>query len=588
MSLNDPPLKVVKVIDPRLNINNEREYVALKGSKVNSWQQFNATTLNNSNVQITCNPPSSGIGISRLIFKKFVFSGTITGTNTTNPAAPLLSSGFHGPRAYPIACVTSTESVTINNGTITQAPISQYWPALMWYHNKLKTRFGQLSLTPSMLDQYQNYSDGVGTIRNPLADYGDNSYEDARGSYIGYVINGNTNGSTSVTFELTCIEPILISPFKFGEGSNETSCLIGAQNMSYSSTLGDLSNVLSLIQDQGAPGQINLTNVQVQLQSASLLFNYFTPDPIMPLPRSLVSSYYTIVSYPTASSNSIPPNGSVTLQMQSIQVHSIPRKLYIYARYDDNVKSPYMSDAYFALPQNSKPLTVNWDTNQFFSQASSQDLYNMSVKNGYGGSYSQWSRHTGSIICIEFGTDLGLSSNQSPGSLGNYQLGLTCNFVNANQTLSIIPTLYVIVVYEGTVTIKDGATELKQGVLTPNDVENSQIDPFVNYKSSQDVFGGSFFSSLKRGFGKINDALKKSKVISKLSGLVPHPYAGPVSRAAAELGYGLRGEGVSGGQMKPRKSNKITKAELKKRLMGGSVHDEEEYEYNYSDNDDIY
>lgn len=52
MSFNTPALPVAKVIDPRLKINSQREAVALKGALVNSWQQFYATNLNNSNVQI--------------------------------------------------------------------------------------------------------------------------------------------------------------------------------------------------------------------------------------------------------------------------------------------------------------------------------------------------------------------------------------------------------------------------------------------------------------------------------------------------------------------------------------------------------
>lgn len=105
MSLNIPPIKPVKVIDPRLNIRRERDYVALKGASVNSWQQFPSTNRNDSSVQITCNPPSRDIVISRLVFKKFVFSVNLTFTNTTG--APPLSIGYFGPRAYALAAITA-------------------------------------------------------------------------------------------------------------------------------------------------------------------------------------------------------------------------------------------------------------------------------------------------------------------------------------------------------------------------------------------------------------------------------------------------------------------------------------------------
>src|SRR5271170_363773 len=226
MSLNVPPIKVAKVMDPRLEINRERDYVALKGSLVNSWQQFYATNLNNQNVQITCNPPNRNICVSRLVIKQFVFNVTITGTNTSG--GPLLVPGYFAPRAYPVSAITSSEQMTINNDTITQAPVSQYWPAFLRYHNNFeKSRFGQLSLTPSMMDQFQLYTDGTQTIRNCLSAYGDNSFENTRGGYSGMVVTSNPNGGTTATITLTVYEPIFISPFVFGCESNYTSGLVG-------------------------------------------------------------------------------------------------------------------------------------------------------------------------------------------------------------------------------------------------------------------------------------------------------------------------------------------------------------------------
>jgi hypothetical protein len=115
MSLNVPSVHVSKVMDPRLEINEMKEYVVLKGGLVNSWQQFFATNLNNSSVQITATPPSRLIAISRKVFKRFTFTVNIVGTNGTGPVANLLQSGYYAPRAYPLLAVTSSEQMTINN-----------------------------------------------------------------------------------------------------------------------------------------------------------------------------------------------------------------------------------------------------------------------------------------------------------------------------------------------------------------------------------------------------------------------------------------------------------------------------------------
>lgn len=541
MSLNVPSVNVARVVDPRLEINRKRDYVALKGALVNTHQQFPATNVNNSSIQITCNPPNRGIVVSRKIFKRVVFDITVTGTNTG--AGPLLNTGFFGPRFMPILNVTSSEQITINNDTLTQAPINQYWPEIMRYNNEFDNRFGQLSLAPSMMDQHQRYEDGVGGVRNPLAGYNDNSFEQTRGAYSGLEVLSNPDAGTTATLRLTVTEPILISPLVGGANSDYTAGLSGIQNMSYTATLGDLRRVLSLVADQGAPGVIDIqsSGINVNVASASLLFNYLTPDPLNPVPRNLVSSYFSIVSYPTKTSVPIAPNGEVSITMQSVQVTSIPRRIYVFARRDDSAKTAFTSDSLFALPQTGNPLTLTWNNNQFCSQMTTQDIYNTSAKNGCNLSYSQFTNDVGSVVCLDFGTDIGLMSDESPGVLGNYQLGLTCRFKNTNPVESIAGTLYCIVVYEGTFNVDDGNCSHMIGVLSRQDVLNSRRVPGVAYQQARDVFGGSFFSKLKNAAVKVGKFAKKHKLLSQGLKMIPDPRAKALGYAADSMGLGMSG-----------------------------------------------
>ena len=201
MSLNINPLVVKAVVDPRLEISSQKDYICVKGALVNSWQAFPATNVNNSSFTISCNPPSRDIAISRLVFKRVTFEWSITGTNTSG--GTLLNVGYYGPRCMPLTSVTSSEQVTLNNDTITQAPIQQYWRALLRYRNDFADRFGAMSLAPSMLDQFQDYSDGSASVRNPLSGYGDNSYENTRGGYAGFTINPQVPGNTTASGTLT-------------------------------------------------------------------------------------------------------------------------------------------------------------------------------------------------------------------------------------------------------------------------------------------------------------------------------------------------------------------------------------------------
>jgi hypothetical protein len=141
--------------------------------------------------------------------------------------------------------------------------------------------------------------------------------------------------------------------------------------------------------------------------------------------------------------------------MQSVQVTSIPRRLYIFARDDDSVLNATSSDTFMSLAAGTNPLTLTWNNNQFFSQATAADLYNISVKNGCNMSYSQFTNFTGSVLCLDYGTDVGLMPDEAAGVLGNYQLGITCQFTNTRST-PITPTLYVVVVLTSSTLIPRG------------------------------------------------------------------------------------------------------------------------------------
>jgi len=547
MSLNNPAVQVARVMDPRLEINRRRHYVALKGAMVNTHQQFPATNISASSCQISCNPPNRGIAIARKVLKEGEFDVVLNGTNTG--VNPLLSEGYYALRQFPLTQVTSSESLTLNNATFTQAPLSQYWPEVLNYHNEYKTRFGQYSLTPSMADQSQTYEELAGTVRNPLAAYGDNSYEQTRGSFPGLTVVSNT--PTQAVLRVRVIEPILLSPLVAGCKSDMTSALAGIQNMSYGCTFGKLERLLSLIKDQGAPGVKEITSVSVTPTAFKLLFNYLTPDPLNPVPRNMVSSLFSIVSYPTKYNAPVPPGQTVPITLNSIQVSSIPRRMYIFARRDDFDRTAFTADACFGLEEGANPLTITWNNQQFCSQMTTADLYNTSAKNGVNMSYPQYVRDRGSITCLNFGDDIGLASDEAPGVLGNYQLGLTIRVKNTSSE-TITPTLFVVCVYEGVFTVQDGNCSQQIGVLSREDVLNSRIVRGINYQQAQDVFGGSFWDTLGRAFGTAGRFIKDHKLLSRGLALIPNPYAQGASRAAAAVGLGMSGGSLTNDDIKGR------------------------------------
>lgn len=573
MSANVVPVKVVKVLDPRLNINTERDYVVLEGSMVNSFQTFLAPNVSSGGVQITATPANRNIAVSRYVTKTFTFSGTINGTNTSG--GPLLNENYYGVRQYPLASITSSETIQINNDTISQSPIYAYWPALLKYHNNHCDRASMDSITATKFDQDQEYWQTAQTPRNPICTFNQDQYECGRGSYWGLSLGANPNGGTAVPFKLTVTEPIMLSPLVFHRQANFTPALIGLQNFNYSCTFNNnLSRLLSIQSDQGTGvngvgGSINITSVDVQITSASLNFEYFTPNPLMPLPSSLVSPYFSVVQYPFSDNISYAPGAEITANFSSIQVTSIPSKVYFFCREQDSNLSATSSDCYFGLPTVSNgttptqqyPLTITWNNNVFMSQATTSQIYNICIRNGLSSdiSYTQWTKKMGSVICLQFGQDIGLMADEAPGCLGQYQLSATCRFVNINPTRSITPTVFMVVVYGGSFSIVQGNCLHQIGVLSRADVVHSVVNKDVTYAGSQDVYGGALFDTLKKGFQKVNKILHDSKAISNLIKSSPLPYSDIVSNVAKSAGYGR----VIGGNL----NKTLSRAELRDRLM---------------------
>jgi len=156
----------------------------------------------------------------------------------------------------------------------------------------------------------------------------------------------------------------------------------------------------------------------------------------------------------------------------------------------------------------------------------------------------------GSVLAVEFATDLGLPSDMAPGLQGQFQLQITAQYRNTSNA-EINATLFIIIVSEGSMTIPGLNSCTKQlGVITKSDILNSKSKPSVTYdqiRESQFGGEGNFLSGLKDFGSKINNFLKESKLISTIANAVPLPGASAVGTIARNLGYGQAGYGRQGG-----------------------------------------
>jgi hypothetical protein len=581
MSLAINPVSSVAVLDPVTNINSKRQYVILKGGDRVTYRPVLSTSFSSNSAQFTAPPPSPGIIVDRKVLLrapvKVTFAGTTTGGN-------LLQTNHNAFRAFPLSSIMNTLSATLNN-TTASINMSDVIHPLLRYNTGMNIRDREYSVTPSMLDQYQNYSSGVATNRNPLGGYGDIYPESGRA---GFEYTEVTNTPTSAVIEATLSEFLYLSPFVFGHGDKPG--FIGIQNMDFNITWNPN---LQRIWSHAVTVDSTISDITVEFLQPSLLFKYITPSKVQQIPRHAVYPYYSVNRYPTDSLHTFDPNQTRTLSTQNIQLNSIPRRMYIFARKRNLDLSYTDTDTYLRIDN----INVNWNNQSgLLSSASQQDLYRMCVKNGLNMSWTQFNGGptttignvekfgtVGSVLCVEFGTDIALAPEEAPGVLGTYQLQMDVTLTNVNETSTFTPTLYVIIVSEGTFTIRNNNCISQIGVISRREILASTQNQsmYADYNDIVDAYGGDFWSGLKHFGEKIFHGIKTAykKIAPAVKKAAPYVKKGinVAKKIMPLLGLGESGYGsaIAYGYKKKGRKRKPGRPRKKKRkggvLVGGKM-----------------
>lgn len=565
-------------------ISNERTYAILEGGSQVSFKQYTTTSVSNDTIQWSCPPPSPSIIVNRRVYVqipvrlKFTTDAPVIGKKLISPMHDAL-------RAFPIASSISNIAVTINNTTVT-LNTSDVIHALLRYNTGQYLKTHEYSMTPSMLDQSQNYSDLAEGLRSPLQFYADSCDEgvEPRASFPMVVVENTEN---SAVIDTVLCEQLFLPPFYWGAGN--MGGLINVQTLDFNvNFLGATANRM-WSHDPDHPGaggpitssafaftnftSLHPTNFQFSQAQPIIQFEYITPKELQTIPRSVTYPYFIIDRYPTPFGD-IAPNESKIISSNNLQLNTIPRRLYIYCRPDNTVlyKNPNTPDCYAKINN----ISINWaNQSGLLSSASSQQLYQISIKNHCNMTWSQWSGGpvyygnsftqkigtVGSVLCIEFGTDIGLGDSECPGILGNYMLQIDVNVQNMNQTKTINYTLYIVTISEGVFTIENNRSIAQVGVVSKTDVLTAKqhMSDYVNYEDIQDVQGGNMMTGVKKYSQNLWQFLKPKlqaayrigkKAAPYISGaLTAAKYVAPLLMAAGGGGAYAGGELVGGARV---------------------------------------
>lgn len=566
MSLSYERLPSIVVKDPRVILDNQRVYAILKSGSQLTCKPYTTTSISNSSIQFSTPPPSGGIIVDRKIF--LVLPVRLTFTGTAPVGQVLLNPGQDAPRAYPISSSIETLQATINNQSVS-INIADIVHAMLRYNTPEKVSNTEFSMTPTLLDQSQAYSQLFGSNRNPLGFYGD-SHDQSMNGRGGFPFTIVSNTQTSAIVDMVVCEPLFLSPFYFGCGNE--SGFFNVTTLDFNITfLGNTGNRMWSHDAVSTGVATTISSISHQFSNFTgpaftysdiqplMLFKFITPQETDYIPRNMPITYpyFDVSRYPTDLNAGVAAGGATTLQSNNIQLNSIPRRIYLFVRErnSDLYSSPNNPDSFFSI----EGVSLQWQNkNGILASSTKYDLFNICTKNQCNLSWEQWSGENlyrdgsfsntingvGSVLCLEFGTDIGLDSLEAPGKLGQYQLQVNIDVINrSNRTIS--PTFYIVSVAEGTFTIEGyGKSSTNIGVISSEDILNASQNEFINYQDVEEVQGGNFWTSLKNFGRNLLSGLRGTKAISRgLSSVakLPTPFS-PIAEIGSDvakvLGFG--------------------------------------------------
>lgn len=545
------------IIDPLIDISEKVTIPVIKGGHHITRREYFATNFSNSSCHFSVPPPSSNTFLSRRILLKIPvklrFVGVIENTDGTTG---LLTENYDAFRQLPLASLMKTLTIKIN-GCVISLPVNDVIkPMLMYHKNNKHLNARSCSMSPFMRDQFQDYNNRARTIagyteyaddflatqtyknpclKNPLGTgvYSNLNTGNPRGAFQYDRFTQSRVGQLPVEIDTILVEELFISPLVFGGGCEDG--FVNIKNLDidiqWDSHLEKIwSHAPTASQGDALADYKRFTGLTVTLgdttDKPSVLFEYVTPRYHTPIPQSIQYNYNEIQRYTTPLSGNYIFNGEfVSERSNNVQFQVIPRHIYICVRRSPNgldtlEKRVTQPDSYGSIEK----LEINWNNNAtLFTNASQEQLYDMSRKNGCDLSYQEWSARDmymyfgeefanaqdtdnktvngiGSVICLEMGVDIPLKPGESPGTRGvfNFQCTLTGKWKSHNRNWQGLPNAFPLPIEIMFITstpgifIIQGDKAMKQvGVIDAGDVSRAQRNPRLTYKKSKmDIMTG--------------------------------------------------------------------------------------------------
>lgn len=586
----------VLICDDRIsNLTDKIDYAVMKGSQQCTVSEIVATSATASSIVFNVVVPSLETIIDRRVMIKTTLILKITGNVAEH--CQLLAYGVRDSLcAFPMHSLMNTLAVTINNNTVSMNVRDVLPAVLRLLDNRELAHYN--NTTPVMYDSFLNYKDTVGQPNSQFSDSFANydQFMKPRGAFALDSCTEDEAGTTPLSpgadadpdknpkeayVKVTLLEPLMISPFIYGQPTSNNQGMYGVQNMSIQMNLGSANRIWR----HADGGKSYISGVTLhKVEKSTLQFTFLSAHPSQQLSSRCVVPYYTIPHYITNGvkvpkftlpAGGIAPTVSTqVIQSSTISFNQIPDKLIVFLRKPLGEQDHKDSDSFLTIEK----INLNWDNSSGVCTSYTQsDLWRMSVESGSnqswdefrGLSYRKTTDETkagdgaggivptcGSVCALEFGRHIPMFNDyHAPGSIGQYsfQISVTCK---SYYDVEITPELVVCCVNSGVFVTEKGSSQTYTAMLTKQDVLEASQMQAVSHSEARRMVGGGFLDSLKSVFRWIANPDNRKAVGSVVrTGMDIHDVAKGSQnhtknrQVLGMLGGARSGGGLSGGLM---------------------------------------
>jgi len=520
-------MQVFKHIDPLVDLRGKSEWVVESSGKFFRYQAIPAQSQQSTTMtwNVIC-PEGPQTIIHPQIWVRANCHFSFTGVG--NPLLQI-DQGNDAVRWCPLNSSAESVRVTFQNTSFQSMPKRSLHAMARCYLNQEAIK---RNLGPLQWDTTQEYSQATGTVgQNPLCSWIDSTqYFQGRGAQ-NYQNLVNGNGTASC--DLVTIEPLFLSPLTslmstpdgvLSSGWDHQG-IMGIQNFSVVMALTGSFSDGSTSWSHSSSGN-TLSTISVTIDTPELIVCFITRQDTMEIPRSLSLPYYDYSTPYSTSLGTVNAGQTVNAALNAITLKTIPSHIFIFAQESENSKTVTSTDTFFAIEQVS--LRIGGYSN-FLDTATPEQLYDISVQNGYCGQWNDWicarGFGMGSVLAIDMVKNLGIPSpTEAPGvgDMGTLTLNANIRFRNGNQARNINATAWLVPVYAGVFTIfpKDLQTFQSLSIVSKEQVLSSPVIPQLQVLPSKRVFGGKIGSKellrgVERAYSIGRKGLKEVSSIAK-------------------------------------------------------------------------